>query len=198
AALAMYSCPSDWRTSVRVNQREAEQSVKPYRALHLVHVKHGSGIAGFGGHGYSSLRLQRVDNLLSVKTPIFDENLARVPPTDHHPGKMQASYIAFQGFRVKCRLFRMGVQLHAKALDEGKIWMISSQRKHLPRGQPLFASAVLDNHFVRRTRFHSCIEQGRDLTFLIPILDIGPHPILDGFPQFPIAMDQRHARAVAV
>src|ERR1700676_4300784 len=96
------------------------------------------------------LRRERLDNLLSVKPPVLNENLSRVPPANHHARQVNSRNVALQRVRIERRLAGNRIEMHSQVLDELEIRMISSEGEYLFCGQPLFAAAVGDNHFVRR------------------------------------------------
>src|SRR5438128_9751920 len=135
--------------------------------------------------------LQCVDDLLPVKTAIFNENLAGVPSTDHHAGQMQPLNIAFQRLWVQRRFLRMRIEVYAETLNELIIRMIPGQRKYLPRRQPLFSAAILHKHFVLGNPRHPRVEERLHLLRLNPILYIWPHPVFDRRTKLCVAMHQR-------
>src|SRR5713101_8887251 len=126
----------------------------------------------------SSLR-QRLNDLLPVEAPVFDEYLAGVPPADNHSGQMDPRHIALQRIRIKRRLAAFGIEPYTKFFEEGKIGMVAGQREHASRRQSQLTGSIFDNDFLIRDLLHARLEQRFHLAGLDPVRNVRSHPILD-------------------
>src|ERR1041384_5852441 len=123
--------------------------------------------------------LQCFDDLFPMKTPILDENLSRVPPSDYHTRQINPRHIAFVRVRVERGPFALWIELHPHALHKRKIRMISRQREYLSCGNPLCLRVILHYHFVFGDFLNTRVQQSLNLPRLDAILDVRPHPVFD-------------------
>src|SRR5260370_37385973 len=61
---------------------------------------------------------QSLNNLLTVETAVFDENLAGVPASDDYARKVDSRHIALQRMRIQRRPAAFRIELHAEAFDK--------------------------------------------------------------------------------
>src|SRR5690349_13773553 len=123
--------------------------------------------------------LQRFDDLFPMKTPILDENLPRVTPSDYHSRQINPRHIAFVRVRVERGPFALWIELHPHALHKRKIRVISRQREYLFCGNPLCLRVILHYHFVFGDFLNTRVQQSLNLPRLDAILDVRPHPVFD-------------------
>src|SRR5690348_12094094 len=101
---------------------------------------------------------QRFNDLLPVKTSVFDEDFARVPPANDHSSQMNSWNIAFQRVGIKRRFSRFRIELHAQALDKRIVRMVAGQGKDLLGRQASLARPVLHHNLVARDFYYACLE----------------------------------------
>src|SRR6266403_2678627 len=61
---------------------------------------------------------QRLNDLLPVESPVFDEDFAGVSASDNYARKVDSRHIALQRMRIQRRPAALWIKLHTKALDK--------------------------------------------------------------------------------
>src|SRR5437588_697923 len=158
----------------------------------------GTSKSGLGAASPRRSRRQCLNDLLPVEAPVFDENLASMPPADDHARQMDPWHIALERIRIQRRLATFRIESHTQAFHEREIGMVAGQREHVSRGQSLLTGSIFDKHFVLRDLLHVRLEQRSNLAGLDPVLNVRPHPILDRCTKFLLAVHQRHAHAISI
>src|SRR5438876_371271 len=146
----------------------------------------------------SARRRQGLNNLLSVEAPVFDKYLAGMPPSDDHASQMNPRHIAFERVWVERRFAGFRIEPHPQALNKREVRMIARQREHASRGQSALAGSIFNYNFVICDSFHMRLEHGLHLAGLDAILNVRPHPILNGCTKFLLPMHQRHTCSVSI
>src|ERR1700722_1640576 len=85
---------------------------------------------------------ERLDDLFPMKTPVLDEDLARMPAANHHARQIDPRNIALQRGGIEIRLPRFGVKPNAEALDEFEVRVIPRQCEHLLGRNALLAHTI--------------------------------------------------------
>src|SRR5215831_19942554 len=68
--------------------------------------------------------LQRFDDLLAVKPPVFDEDFSSMSSADYNSGQRNSRHVAFVSLRVERWPLGLRIELYPHALHKGEIRMI--------------------------------------------------------------------------
>src|SRR6267142_5382627 len=93
----------------------------------------------------SSSCFQSFNDLFPMKSPVLDEDFARVAPAGDYARQMHPWHIALQRLRIEFRFAAFRIELHSQALNERVVWVVSGQREDLSRGQSPFTGSAFDN-----------------------------------------------------
>src|SRR5438045_1794404 len=146
----------------------------------------------------SARRRQGLNDLLSVEAPVFDKYLAGMPPSDDHASQMNPRHIAFERVWIERRFAGFRIEPHPQALNKREVRMIARQREHASRGQSALAGSIFNYDFLIRDSFHMRLEHGLHLACFDAILNVRPHPILNGRTKLLLLMHQRYPRSISI
>src|SRR5216683_3415480 len=158
----------------------------------------GASKFGLGDDSPCRSHRQRLDDLLPVEAPVFDENLAGVPPANDHARQMDSRHIALKRVRIQRRLAAFRIEPHTQTFYEREIGVVAGQREHASRRQFLLTGSIFDHDFLARDLLDARLEQRFHLAGLDPVLNVRPHPVLDRCTKVLIPVHQRHARSISI